>query len=335
MELSVVVCTRNRLEKLRRCVAAMQNVETSRAWELVIVDNGSTDGTPGYLRELAQLAAMVTVTEPKPGLARARNTGTRATSAPIVAFTDDDCYVAPDFVDQIIRAFAENAPDTGFVAGRVLLFDPRDWPITIQESEERTEFLPRTQIEAGVFHGANLAFRRDALVSIGGFDERLGAGTRFTSGEDLDAASRTLWAGYRGVYDPRPVVSHDHGRRTQEDVDKLVVGYDIGRGAYWIKHLWRSDTRPTYLKAWIAWTIRDLRQIKWSRRPPKRTVRELIGAGSFALEALWHHWQLAEAEDPAPSAGESPAGEAHIDPCAEAHRRRPPKRSVLNCKVFL
>ncbi len=283
--LSVIVCTRDRLDSLKQCVAALAAVRTEQAWELVVVDNASSDGTAEYLGVLAKQALpipkLTTTLEPKRGLAAARNTGWRSASANLLAFTDDDCYVASEFVDSVIQVFAENY-NYGFCSGRILLFDDRDYPVTIQESEERVEFLPQTFLPAGAVQGANLAFRKEALERIGGFDERLGAGTPFPS-EDVDAAAAALWAGFPGVYDPRPVVFHDHGRRTDQAVNALRASYDAGRGAYYAKNIWQPRTRAAYLKAWGKSIRRDLRESRWSGRLPLQSIREVISGARFTL----------------------------------------------------
>ncbi len=253
MILSVVVCTLNRCTSLKRCVDALLSVSTPHDWQLVIVDNGSTDGTGEYLASLAQRQSnrpmVTTAFEPKRGLAAARNTGWRTARAGIVSFTDDDCYVSKDYVDSVIQVFEEE-PGIGFLTGRILLFDTRDCRITIQESQDRCEFRPGTFIAAGAVQGANLAFQRKVLEQVGGFDERLGAGTPYPS-EDIDAAAAALWAGFFGVYDPRPLVYHDHGRRTAGEVLELMRGYDAGRGAYYAKYILGRASRGQYLGAWL------------------------------------------------------------------------------------
>ena len=89
--ISVVVCTRNRVEGLRRCVQALASIHTDYEWELVIVDNGSDDGTNVFLASLPSqygTAHVITTFEPKRGLAAARNRGFGQTHGNIVAFTE-------------------------------------------------------------------------------------------------------------------------------------------------------------------------------------------------------------------------------------------------------
>jgi glycosyltransferase involved in cell wall biosynthesis len=100
--LSVVVCTLNRCSQLKRCVDALLSVSTAHDWEIVIVDNGSTDGTSCYLASIDQIyfgRVKVTATlEPKRGLSVARNKGWQTAKGEIISFTDDDCYVSKDYV---------------------------------------------------------------------------------------------------------------------------------------------------------------------------------------------------------------------------------------------
>lgn len=283
--LSVVICTRDRCSKLKRCVDALLSVTTMRDWELVIVDNASMDGTSKYLASIDQThfnrVRVTTAFEPKRGLAVARNRGWRTASGGIIAFTDDDCYVSTDYVDSVIQVFDDDL-NIGFLSGRILLFDTLDYRITIQESQRRLDFRPWTFIAAGEVQGANMVFRRTALERIGGFNERLGAGTPFPS-EDIDAAAAVLWAGIPGVYDPRPVVYHHHGRRTEREAQELRRSYDAGRGAYYAKYILRRDSRSEYVRAWMRSIGNDCRALRRGRLPGQ-SLRELSSGLRFALQ---------------------------------------------------
>jgi GT2 family glycosyltransferase len=284
--LSVVVCTRNRLSKLKRCVNALLSATTARDWELAIVDNGSTDGTSEYLASIGQKqfnrAYVTTTFEPRRGLAAARNKGWPTTRADIIAFTDDDCYASETYADSILQVF-QDYPEAGFLAGRILLFDPADYKITIQESQDQCYFRPRAFVAAGDVQGANMAFRRTTLQRIAGFDERLGPGTQFNC-EDIDAAAAALWAGIPGVYDPRPVVYHHHGRRTEREVQELIRSYDAGRGAYYARYTLRKDSRSEYIRAWIRSIRYDCVGALRGGRLPRRSLRELSSGLRLALQ---------------------------------------------------
>lgn len=248
MDLSIVICTRNRANQLRQALAAIERVQTQRDWEAVIVDNGSTDETAAVIGEMAKRCHRIRyVFEAEPGLGAARDTGWRAAAGTILSFTDDDCYVATDYVDAVCQAFTER-DDAGFIGGKISLFDPSDAPVTIDLRQEPVVIPPRIFVPTGALQGANISYRRSTLERIGGFDRRLGAGTPYPC-EDIDAVAAAVWAGIGGAYDPRPTVAHHHGRK-QEDVCKLNASYDAGRGAYYMKYLGRPDSREVYLQNW-------------------------------------------------------------------------------------
>lgn len=256
MDISLIICTRNRGTKLRACLAAVGQLEYAGAWELILIDNGSSDETPDVMKEFARSAAIPVkiIFHQVPGLGGARNVGIAHSGGSILAFTDDDCYVTPAYLENIERAFAD--PSMGYVGGRIMLFDTTDFPVSINESTRPWRKEPRQYVAAGAITGANMAFRRDALLRIGGFDEQLGSGTMLASAEDTDAAARASIAGWRGQYCPDIVVYHHHGRK-KGDVGKLQKDYAIGRGAYHAKLLLTGAWQQG-LKGWcgIPWRIR-------------------------------------------------------------------------------
>jgi glycosyltransferase involved in cell wall biosynthesis len=272
MKLSLVICTRNRASQLAETLKTLDRITTQFSWELILVDNGSTDRTQEVITNYDSPVAKRVVVEPKPGLGRARNAGWRASRGELVVFTDDDCYPAPDFLYYMARAFDEN-PTLGFVGGRVLLFDPTDYPITIQTREDRCDFRPGEFIPPGRIQGASMAFRRTALVHVSGFDGRFGAGESFAC-EDVDIQARLVDEGWHGAYDPRPVVYHHHKRKTKKAVAELMRAYDRGRGAYYAKFILNSRTRRVYLKNWY-WTMKY--------HPLSVTLREFEAALEFLL----------------------------------------------------
>lgn len=264
-EVSLVICTRNRADHLRGCLHHLARLAPSCAWELVIVDNGSSDETGALLTAFARDARspLKLLREEMPGVSRAKNTGWAAASGSVIAFTDDDCYVAPDYIDKVVGAFTD--PKVGFAGGRVELYDPADYPITIQTSTQRALIQPRSLVPAGAIHGANMMFRRQVLETIGGFDVDLGPGTNVLAAEDLDAQARASLAGWWGLYTPEPVVAHHHGR-TEKDVPALQRAYALGRGAHMAKLAFAAGARSIYLRCWRAKLYRALRRSGYERR---------------------------------------------------------------------
>jgi hypothetical protein len=275
-KLALVVCTRNRAGKLDAFFESLNALKCGFSWELVLVDNGSTDGTSERLKAFAaNFAAPVRlVHEPLPGLGRARNRGWRAARAAIIAFTDDDCYPEPGYLNQMLAMFAD--PAVGFAGGRTLLYDATDAPVTIYEHPVEQIYPPEHFIVGGVIHGANMAFRRQALLDIEGFDDQLGAGTPFAF-EDVDAQSRALAAKWTGKYDPRAVIYHHHGRKPGPEIETLIRSYDTGRGGYYMKCILFMPYRWTCLRHWL----RGIR-----RQPFGQTLRELNAALSYLFYQL-------------------------------------------------
>lgn len=273
-QISIVICTRNRAAQLDGALASLRAIRGAVTWEALLVDNASTDDTARVIAAAcAEDSRLRYLAVDRIGLGAGRDAAWRETRGEIIAFTDDDCYVAPNFVDALAEVFAEDAA-LGCVGGRIVLHDPTDARVTIDERTEAVSIDPRQFIDAGTLHGANLSFRRAALAEAGGFDPQFGAGTPFPC-EDIDAVARVLWAGRGAKFDPRPEVRHHHGRKAG-DVSKLLLSYDAGRGAYYAKFVLRPDTRAAYLQAWRG-VIRRRRGAAMLGR----TVRELKSAAAY------------------------------------------------------
>lgn len=276
VDLSIVICTRNRADRLAPMLHALAGLRSERTWEVLLVDNASTDDTLAVLQHAAGLEGHKRVlSADRIGLGAARDFAWRSAKGALITFTDDDCYLRSDFVDAVVTVFAEK-PQLACLGGRILLHDPTDARITIDE-RETAELLPaRTFVEAGWLQGANLSFRRSALEAIGGIDPALGAGTPFPC-EDIDAVAATVWADLPTGFDPRPVVWHHHGRKTH-DLPKIQHGYDLGRGAYYAKSILHRDRRATYLKGWLREALK-----RHSRRDLAGLRSEFIGAIQYLL----------------------------------------------------
>lgn len=283
LAVSLLFCTRNRAEHLKNCLDYIARQNSSCSWELVVVDNGSSDGTGRILSEYAAKVQFPTniLYEGRKGKSRGLNQGLRVCRGDIIALIDDDCYVAPDYIDRVREIFHD--PRIGFAGGRVDLFDPTDYPITITTSTStQPEFLaPRSYVLPGWILGANMMFRRQVLEEIGGFDPEFGPGVRFSAGEDPDAQARASFAGWWGLYTPDAVVAHHHRRKAQ-DVTALRRTYSMGTGAYKAKFLLNSETRSTYLRAWY-WTFR---RVLGGRYALRDLLWELQGAAGYLAHRL-------------------------------------------------
>ncbi|MEY2430628.1 MAG: hypothetical protein QOC92_353 [Acidimicrobiaceae bacterium] len=224
---AVILCTRDRPAFLKAALTSVAAAVRDDD-EVLVVDSASLD--PAVCR-VAEDAGVRVVRAPRPGLALARNVGVAATTAPVVAFTDDDCRPEPHWTARLAAQFVD--PSVGFVTGRVLP-DRSGGPMVSVKTDEVPRRFEGAQDPATTGHGANMAMRRLALEAIGGFDEVLGAGARFCAGEDHDVFYRLLREGWVGAYDPDVVVVHEQWRRTGA-VFRLRYGYGIGAGAVAVK----------------------------------------------------------------------------------------------------
>jgi len=274
MDLSLIICTRDRCEQLARCLHSLRALAFERPWELIVVDNGSTDGTSAVVKEFIDNSGLkaVYLFEPNRGKSTALNTALRTAQGRILAFTDDDCYPAPDFLARVWSAFADAA--LGYISGRILLHDPADYPIAINDSTTALTFAARSFIYAGAVGGGNMAFRREVLVQIGGFDPSFGPGAPFNAAEDVEVAARASAIGWKGEYRPEVIVSHHHGRK-ESDAARMWKAYGIGAGAYHMKLLLHARE--------FSWFLRSVYQV---RRRIKLNVTwvlwEPVGAAKYA-----------------------------------------------------
>ena len=218
--ISVVLPTYNRAADLERAVdSVLQQTADAREYEVIVVDNNSTDDTAQVLDRLQTRypGRLRTVVERMQGVSHARNAGIATALAPIVAFFDDDVRVAPNWIETIIRVFRDN-PGTDVIGGKVLpdwtapppgWLTPAHWaPLALQDFGDRPMLMsarnPRCLISA------NLACRKSLFDRIGGFSpvfQRVKDG--IGSLEDGEWTRRLWDAGLSGLYVPQLVTSTD------------------------------------------------------------------------------------------------------------------------------
>jgi glycosyltransferase involved in cell wall biosynthesis len=201
---SVCVSSRNRAHLLPRLVAALEaQTLNPDSFEVIIVDDGSTDDTRQALKELQKSTPLhfVTLSGTGSGAAAGRNLAWRAASAPIVAFTDDDCMPRSDWLEAGLEVM--NRPPRRVAAGRVR---------PIRGEEHKLDFFSYIPLvndsNAFWFATANAFFHREDLELVGGFDER------FAKAEDTDLAWRVIDHGAEPVFIPGAVVGHEVRQRS-------------------------------------------------------------------------------------------------------------------------
>ena len=198
--IAVVFATHDRARRLERLFEALRRQSVGReAFEVVAVDDASSDDTPEVLeREVrrGELALTTLRLDVGSGPAAARNAGWRAASAPLVAFTDDDCRPAPDWLAAGLRRLEDGA---GIVQGRT---EPDPEEAHLQGPFSRSLCVRRL---GPFFQTCNVMYQRALLERVGGFDQ-----LTFTvpGGEDADLAWRALATGARAVFAPDALVHH-------------------------------------------------------------------------------------------------------------------------------
>lgn len=219
-EISAVICTRNRLPYLRKALDSL-NVQTlSRSqYEIVVVDNGSSDATAAYvLAQAREWPGLQYVSEPRVGLSAARNTGCRASSGRYLAFLDDDGIATPLWLESICRAFEAGGSSIGCIGGKIDLIWEKDRPPWLHDALlgplGKLDVSPEPMLlpDGRYLFGGNFAIAKDLLEAIGGFDPDLGRrGKRLTSNEEVELQNRLARRGYSRLYDPEIFVYH-HAR---------------------------------------------------------------------------------------------------------------------------
>lgn len=304
-DLTVIICSLNGEAGVRRCLRALAAQTIATRLEVVVVDDGSTDGTSDAARE----HGVVLVRHPvNRGLAAARNSGLHRATAPVVAFLDDDCEPGPDWARRLLAGYAsaastssdptspastspaastptaegrvadgvsdtgsdldagdaidasvtgvggpiEPAAAAGFMAGYLKRHNPLGpLELTLAQSEAlphrfllylQRQWQPPPQNERRdvySFAGANMSFRKQALLDLAGFDERFTFG-----GEDGDLCKRLGLAFPRGrlVFVPDAEVVH-YFRYSLRDTLRRSRAY--GRGSARMSRKW-PGVRPTF-----------------------------------------------------------------------------------------
>jgi glycosyltransferase involved in cell wall biosynthesis len=197
---SVVVATHNRAERLAALLEGLRRQTLPRdRFEVIVVDDGSGDATPDVLaaeHARGELPLAFVRHHEGRGPATARNRGWRLASAPLIAFTDDDCVPTPGWLDALLRGVAGR--DDAIVQGRTLPHPA--------EAGHLGPFAKTMEITGPGphFETCNIAYPRALLERLGGFDE----GFPSPTGEDSDLGSRAIAAGAVAGFEAEALVHH-------------------------------------------------------------------------------------------------------------------------------
>lgn len=282
---SVVICTRDRPNDLRRCLVSL-TLQTRPPDEVIVVDNASGGRET---RDVVEAAGVRYLREDRPGLDFARNCGARAATGDLVIYTDDDTELHPDWIGNTIRAFDD--PAIAAVTGLVLpatLKTEAQWLFEDQWSfgrgydridydsafytANRSRGCPAWIIGAG----ANMAFRRGIFDEIGYFDERLDVGQAGCSG-DSEYWYRLLASGHTCRYEPTAVIWHHHRLRI-EDLNKQIYAYMRGHAAALMVQYERTGDRGNLRRAFLTMPNDYLRRFIRRMRDGKKSSNRFLSA---------------------------------------------------------
>jgi glycosyltransferase involved in cell wall biosynthesis/GT2 family glycosyltransferase len=227
---SVVVCSAGRRASLTRTLDALHG-QTYRPLEVIVVVGPGADGTGEYLAALPDVKVRHVDSLV---LSRARNEGIRAAAGEVVAFVDDDALPEPRWIEEMVRVLQKEGADCGGVGGAVVNESARSRPLQFRHGlvSERGD-IDDVRLEPGTAHapdgywfnrvmGTNMAFRREALRAIGGFDETFAYGH-----DETDVCVRLIRAGFRVAHHGRAYVHHFPGlgphRRSRYEVNWFAL----------------------------------------------------------------------------------------------------------------
>ena len=259
--LSVVVCTYNRVSLLRRCLGALAQQTMCDQVQIIVVDDGSAQDTGSVVSDYRVDFVSLGTNQ---GLSAARNAGVARARAPIVAFTDDDVIVPPDWCESVLHAWSRAPANTHAIGGSVSVlqiqsltqrFLSQHNPLTPIEADvtQATTFLRR--LRAYLKHGseqsdavrpvfslvgANMSFNRDSLSAINGFDPTI----RFGGDEEYACVEmRRVFGPQSILFDPSISVAHDFDPRLGDTLRRSFQ-YGISNGRSWARHGGIPGLRP-------------------------------------------------------------------------------------------
>jgi len=271
--LSVAICSRDRPATLSRCLESVLALQRRHRFELLIVDNAPSDQRTAEL--VGRFSEARYVLEKRPGLNFARNRAWREASGDVIAYLDDDVVVDSGWLAGLREAWAEN-PDAAAFTGLVMpltletraqvLFEKRNG---FRRGFDKNRFgreLPGNPLYpcgAGIFGaGCNMAFRRQILGELGGFDEALDTGAPLPGGGDLDIFYRIIQAGHVLVYEPSFMVFHEH-RASESGLRRQYYTWGLGFMAFVEKNYRNDPSQRARFRRLVIWWIRDQTSQLW------------------------------------------------------------------------
>ena len=271
-KVSVVIAALNEAELLPMCLTSLIDQHTSFPFEIIVVDNGSTDETKIIAeRFAAENENVVSLQELKRGTPKARNLGAKNARGNILVFTDADCTYPANWLEEIAKPFADTSRTTpiGVVGGSVTTaFRRADWPTLIEHFADSLFQLWEERDRTARFPGflpwaptCNLAVNKELFEDLGGFEEN------WTIGYDPDFCWRVALNGFTVLYHEPAEVFHIR-RGTLPAILKQAYNYAYYNSALFSTYhkLWSFGFFETQKARISAWPTRFIYMLKQPRK---------------------------------------------------------------------
>jgi glycosyltransferase involved in cell wall biosynthesis len=263
-DITVVICTRNRPSQVKRALLSLKSQSDSE-FRILVVDNApDSPSTATVVKELG-IDQCEYVIEPRPGLSRARNRAVEHVRTDSIAFIDDGETAHPDWVARLKEGFAHTSQPVA-VCGLMLpaelethaqvLFEQYGIRAEVLKADSPEVLSPLYPLPA-IGSGGNMAFRTDALRSMGGFDPCLGAGTTTYGGEETRSFATILLSGGTVLHWPAAITWHFH-RREMDELHRQFFGYAAGLPAFYASMIRSNPKVLIEIVRLLPHALRDL-----------------------------------------------------------------------------
>lgn len=281
--MDIIICTYNNADLLERSLVTLtkQRFSTSCSWKVLVVDNNCTDHTAKVVDDYIQdqtIPGLRRIVATQQGLTNARLCGINHTSSEWIAFVDDDCLLADDWIEQAVQ-FAASYPKCGAFGGKVILeWETPPPPALVKHARafaanDRAETAQ--QLSRQNFHipGAGLVMQRKALEQSGWLKKQFLSdreGKKLSSGGDSEIVLRILNAGYELWYTPNCVLRHFIPAKRISETYLVKMTYGLGTAAPYIAIL-------RWNRSYWGWLMTSI----------LRVMKYLLITLGYAILAIW------------------------------------------------
>lgn len=301
--ISAIICTYERYDLLPKAIGSLAKQTLAYDdFEIIVVDNSPDHAYSAQIaKHFEPIPNLQWIIEKTPGLSNARNVGTRAAKAPIVAFMDDDAIASPGWLKAYVSAFAAFGGSAAVAGGRVDPIWGAPRPKWLHESllgyvsVVNWGGVARVAADSEWVAGTNIAFRVEPLLSLGGFSVNLGrnrGGHALLSNEEIEVVRRLKDAGGQLVYVPDAVIEHlvPPERLTQAWFRRRVAWQAVSEYLQDSKRLFEAAPRywsdVTSFYARLAPKYRTPRGLWTEQEDPDMFRRQMSAVYNFTVASL-------------------------------------------------